>query len=249
MAQTDFSDLFSDDNIALGAALNEIEANLGTLETAVEAVETAIAATEAAVEAQKDVALVSAVINDWTAVAQNTIAKSAEYDMSAAFEALLHIQAALDTTTAHTGTKFIIQVSAAESGDEDWNDYAEFTALIGTAATDAIEDDPLAAGATEITLTGHALTTEGVWLFIEDGTLINSEMVFESASDTNDITLLDGTKNAHLKAVALFNLAMVKTISLPASVGRVRLVIDNSVSAAGSTLNYKLGITKVATIG
>ena len=225
---TDVSELISTDNIIIIGLLDDLIA---------------------AIETQKDVALVSAVINDWTAVAQNTVGESAEYDMSDAFEALLHIQAALDTTTIHTGTKFIIQISSAESGDEDWIDFAEFTALIGTAASDAVENNPLAAGATSITLTGHALTTEGVWLFIEDGTLINSEMVFESAQAANTVTLLDGTKNVHVVTTPLFDLAITRSITLPASVGRVRLVVDNTVSATGSTLDYKLSITKVATIG
>jgi len=187
----------------------------------------------------------TASIQDWTAVAQNTIAKSAEHDLSGSHAAILHIQAALDTTTAHTGTRFITQISASESGDEDWQDFAEFVALIGTAATDLIEDDPLAAGSTTIALTTHALTVLGKWLLIEDGTLANSELVFESEQAANSITIFDGTTNAHAVNTAIFNIAMVQNISLPKSANRVRLIVDNSYDADGSTLNYKARISNV----
>lgn len=177
-------------------------------------------------------------VQDWTAVAQNAIGKSAEIDLINAYKAIMHVQAALDTTTAHTGTRFLVQISGSETGDEDWQDFADFVALIGTAATDAIEDDPLAAGATSITLTSHALTVEGKWLLIEDGTLANSELIFESASATNAITILDGTTNAHVVSTAIFNVAMVQNITLPGSAVRARLVVDNTNDDNGSTLNY-----------
>jgi len=117
--------------------------------------------------------------------------------------------------------------------------------LIGTAATDLIEDDPLAAGSTTIALTTHALTVLGKWLLIEDGTLANSELVFESAQAANSITILDGTTNAHAVNTAIFNIAMVQNISLPKSANRVRLIVDNTYDADGSTLNYKARISNV----
>ena len=195
-----------------------------------------------------DITLVHSSVQDWTAVAQNTIVESATFDMSDSLNALLSIQAALDTTTAHTGTKFIVQVSSNSSGDEDWDDFTEFVGLIGTAATDAIENNPLNAAETSLTLTGHSLTTEGVWLFIEDGTLINSEMGFVASQSTNAVVLLDGVTNSHVVSTAVFNVALTKKITLPESVGRVRVVVDNSYDNNGSTLNYKIRISEATDI-
>lgn len=185
----------------------------------------------------------NAVIQDWTAVAQNTVVLSAEKALTTNDGAILQIQAAIDTTTAHTGTKFIVQISSAASGNEDWSNLTEFVGLIGTAATDLIENDPLAAGSTSITLTGHALTVLAKRLFIEDGTLANSEMVIESAQSINAITLIEGTTNAHALNVAIFNVAMLQDISIPAGVKRLRVMADNTYDADGSTLNYKVMIT------
>lgn len=185
------------------------------------------------------------IIQDWVAVAQNTIAKSTEYDLTNTIESVLHLQAALDTTTAHTGTKFIVQVSGSMTGNEDWQDHVEFVALIGTSATDLIEDNPLAAGSTDIALTGHALTVEGIWLFIEDSTLINSELVFESSQTTNEVVVLDDTTNAHAQSTAIFNVAMVQNISIPFTANRLRIIVDNTYDDNGSTLNYKARISNI----
>lgn len=187
-------------------------------------------------------------VTDWTAVAQNTVGESGTLDCSGHYATALNIQAALDSTTAHTGTKFIVQVSANTTGDEDWHDYTEFTALVGTAATDLIEDNPLAAGSTAIALTSHGYTTLGIWLLIEDGTLANSELVFESAQTTNEVTILDGTTNAHAQNTAMYNVAISEIIVLDASVNRARVIIDNTYDADGSTLNYKVRATKVTAI-
>lgn len=188
-------------------------------------------------------------VTDWTAVAQNTVVESGTIDISGHYATALHIQAGLDTTTAHTGTKFIIQVSNNASGDEDWQDLVEFVALVGTAATDLIEDNPLAAASTAIALTGHALTVLGKWLLIEDGTLANSELIFQIAQTTNEINALDGTTNAHALNTAIFNVAMVKVITIAMEAGlRARLLVDNTYDADGSTLNYKVRATKVTAV-
>ena len=188
---------------------------------------------------------VTSTLTDWTAVAQNTIAKSATASVYDSYESILHIQAGLDSTTAHTGTKFIVQISGATSGDEDWQNYTEFVELNGTAASDLIEDDPLAAGSTAIALTSHSFTTLGKWLLIEDSTLANSELVFEKSQSTDEVVILDGTTNAHAQNTPIYNLAFTKNISLPLGAYRVRVVVDNSVDADGSTLDYKVRISEV----
>ena len=300
-------------------------------------------------------------ITDWTAVPQNTIVASAAHDLSDKHAAYLSIQAALDTTDAHTGTKFLTQISFLASGNEDWQDYNEFVALIGTASEHLIEDNPLVAGSTDIALSGHALTTEGVTLFIEDdlvqaqgtitmggvanadetfviagqtfiwkalraatgqvtiggsagaavtnivaaialdltsvtavdgagdtvvvtaaaggtagnaivftesstnmtvngagtigttragvdGVLANSELIFEASQSTNEVVALDPTSNAHTLNTRIYNIAMSQIIVLPDAAKRVRLVSDNSKSAGGSSLVYKMHIGQITEV-
>jgi len=187
-------------------------------------------------------------VTDWTAVAQNTVGESSALDCSGHYATLLTIQATLDTTTAHTGTRFMIQVSSHATSDEDWHDYAEFVALVGTALTDLIEDNPLAAGSTVIALTGHGLTALALWLFIEDSTLVDSELVFEVAQAANSITVLDGTTNAHAQNTAIFNIAISRSLILDIAVYRARVLVDNTYDADGSTLNYRVRASEVTGI-
>lgn len=185
---------------------------------------------------------------DWTLVAQNAVGESGTLNCSGHYDTDLCIQAFLDTTTAHTGTEFLVQVSSNTSGNEDWHDYTKFIALIGTAATDLIEDNPLVATSTDIALTGHALTVEAKWLAIEDGTLVNSELVFEVSQTANEVVVLDGTTNEHAQNTAIFNIAISEVIRLDASVNRVRILVNNTYDDNGSTLNYRLRSTQVTAV-
>ena len=181
-------------------------------------------------------------VSDWTAVAQNTIVKSAILDTSLNVAHHLNIQAFLDTETAHGGTRFVVQVSSSTSGNEDWVDYTEFIGLIGTANTEAITNNPATGGTTILTVVSTVgYTTFGLWRAIEDSTLINSELIYQTAYSNNaSITILDGITNQHAQTTPMYNLAFTQVVLLTPSVNRVRLVVDNTYSAAGSTLNFKL---------
>lgn len=184
-------------------------------------------------------------VTDWTAVGQNAVGESGTLDCSGHYATELHIQAFLDTTTVHTGTRFIVQVSSKASDDEDWQDLTEFVALIGQAATDLIENNPLNQGETALDLIGHALTVLAKWLALEDGTLVDSELVFEVSQTANEVVVLDGVANAHVVSTAVFNLAITKVVILPFATNRVRVIVDNTYDADGSTLNYKARATEV----
>ena len=187
-------------------------------------------------------------VQDWTAVPQNTIAKSAELSTHGMRSSIMHIQAGLDTITAHTGTQFLVQGSGSKTGDADWHTIADFVALIGTAATDAIEDAPLAVGSTAIALTGHALTVLGKLLFIKDGTLADSEIVMEASQTANEVVILDGTENAHVATTPIYNVAMEQIVTLPFAIERARLVVVNTYDDNGSTLVYKVRVSKATGI-
>ena len=192
-------------------------------------------------------------ITDWTAVAQNTIVHSDILDISSDLQAGLILQAFLDTETAHTGTKIIVEISHNTSGDEDWAEIpgTDKIILIGTANEELIDDNPLTAGSVTILMsstTGYE--TEGLWRGIKDGTIANSEVVRQSAVDANvDIDILDGTANEHANTVNIYSIAMSELIAhLSVYVRRVRLIVDNTYDDNGSTLVYRLMITRATDI-
>ena len=202
-----------------------------------------------ALTASAALTITPAAVTDWTAVAQNTVGESATVTVSDSYQSILHIQAFLDSTTAHTGTEFIVQISSNTSGDEDWQDFARFVELIGTANSEPIDDNPLTAGSTTITVTDTGGNYETApfahWIAIEDGTLINSELVLQTGYTLNaSFTILDGTTNAHVVDVVMYDIAITKNILLPLGTARVRLVVNNTYDVDGSTLNYKVRITE-----
>jgi len=89
---------------------------------------------------------------------------------------------------------------------------------------------------------------EGKWLFIEDGTLANSELVFEKSQTANEVVVLDGTTNEHVQTTAIFNVAFTKNIILPPSAYRARVIVDNTYDNDGATLDYKVRLTKVTAV-
>jgi hypothetical protein len=192
-------------------------------------------------------------VTDWNACAQNTVEESGPLDTSGHYATELCIQAFLDNTTAHTGTEFIVQVASATSGDEDWHDYTKFVALIGTANTENISDNPLAAASTTITMadTGGNYETApmGRWLAIEDSTLANSELVLNTGftADTS-ITIMDGTTNSHVQNTPMYDIAISKVVILDTTINRARVIINNTYDADGATLNYRVRSTQVTAV-
>jgi len=186
---------------------------------------------------------------DWTAVAQNTVAKSAEINCALHAVSHLAIQAFLDTETAHTGTEFIVQVSSNTSGNEDWEEYTRFVGLIGTANKEDVTNNPLAAAGTSITVAATLGYTVGLLFAIKDATLVNSELCLATVITTNtSITIIDGVTNEHANTADLYNIALTQIIMLAPTVNRVRVIINNGYDADGSTLNYKLRCSKVTTL-
>ena len=198
--------------------------------------------------------ITSSSVTDWTAVAEGAVAQSAVIDISGSYGTTIHVQAFLDTTDAHEGTEFLVQTSTNTTGNEDWTNYMPgFIDLVGTANSEAITNDPLAAGSTTITCadtTGYTVDATAMrWVAIEDGTLINSELVLQTGLTTNtSITCLDGTTNAHAAATVMWNVATSWSIRIPAGVGsRARIVVNNNYDADGtaSSLNYRVRKTVI----
>lgn len=196
-------------------------------------------------------AITSSVITDWTAVAEGATGESAVIDISGNYQTAVHIQAFTDMNDAHEGTVFSIQVSGMSSGDEDWSILTEFNALVGDGDAEPIDDDPLSSTSTTIVVSntggGYETAPMGKWIAIEDGTLVNSELVWITGftTDTN-FTIQDGTTNAHAVSTLVWDIAMSRTIIIPFGVGyRARVIVNNGydIDGTASSLNYKVGKT------
>ena len=191
-------------------------------------------------------------IDEWANVGQNAVRKGAVADVSSNFaETILHIDMALTSATAHTGTRIEVQVSSNTTGDEDWSTLVELVGPTGTANVEAIDNDPLASGST---LASCASTTGyvadgAIFIYFKDGTIANSEMVYliSAVTDTS-VTWLDETTNEHAQGTNMYNIAKTYTVSIPFGIYRARVIIDNTYDVNGSPVDTKTRLSKVTAV-
>ncbi|MHA2067700.1 MAG: hypothetical protein ACXABY_25340 [Candidatus Thorarchaeota archaeon] len=201
-----------------------------------------------------------AAVDEWAEVAQNAVREGTIVDVSGCYSALLHIFCCLSTTTAHTGTEIIVQVSSNTSGDEDWTTLAHFVGPVGTAIS-AVLANQEAAGQTVLGLTNpvtNNFDNDGKLKFIEHTTVGNSEVVFQVSNqgDAGDtITILDGLTNQQETTSTVFDIDHATneavgsyTVEIPFAANRVRVIYDNTYDPDGSTVHTNCRISKVTAI-
>jgi len=190
-----------------------------------------------------------AAVDEWANIAQNTVREGATTDTSAMYQAMLHIDVALTSTTAHTGTKIDVQVSSATSGDEDWTTLTSFISITGTAASEAMGTEAAAQTVLEVASTTGFEADEARWIFILDNTVADSEMIYQVSHVSNtSITCQDGITNAHTSADVLWNVAQTLTVTLPSTANRVRVIYDNTYDSNGSSLHTKTRISSITAL-
>ena len=193
------------------------------------------------------VTTVGAAVDVWAEIAQNAVREGTPADISGALEATLYVDAALSSTTAHTGTEILVQVSSAASGDADWHTIYAPVVLVGTAVKADFAATE-AAGQTVLSVTDPVtanVDNNAKLKFIEDATAANSEIVYQTANggDAGDtVTVLDGITNAHADTADLWDVdsATVSAVAqrsfpLPRAC-RVRVIYNNMYDADGSTV-------------
>jgi len=189
----------------------------------------------------------SEILQVYTAVAQNTAVISNEVNIEESIETTVEVTIGLDTTTAHIGTIVTPQVSAHDSGN-NWYNLGSLaqTLGVGTGASEAITNDPLDAGDDEISCASTTGFVTVGYRIIKDGTLANSEVVQQVSYDSNkSIGINPGVDKEHLKAVVMWNVADRQVFIIPGTYKRVRLLVDNTYDADGSSIIYAAMVSTV----
>lgn len=150
---------------------------------------------------------------------------------------LLLFHAMVEATANTNPGKFLVQVSGAAAGNEDWNTVAEFDATISTpddqtmTATESVGEKVLVVAATAGFIANDILYIQDV------GTLANSEWgrCQEIVTDTS-INLVDGLTNEKDSADHIWNDADIFTVQLDlTAVGRVRVVFQSEGAFAANS--------------
>ena len=153
---------------------------------------------------------------------------------------LLLFHASVEAAANTNPGKFLVQISGAESGNEDWQTIQQFDATVSTADTEAMTaTEPI--GETALAVAATAGFVANDILYIQDaGVVADSEWARcrEIVTDTT-IDLVDGLTNAKDSSDVIWNDADIFSCSLDlTSVGRVRVVFQHE-GAAGANCHIK----------
>jgi len=167
--------------------------------------------------------------------------KGSAQDVSTKLAAtILCFHASVEAAANTNPGSFLVQVSGAASGDEDWATVAQFTAQVSTADTEAMTATEPAAE----TVLACASTTgfvAGDNLYIRDsGTLADSEWAKCQEIVTNtSINLIDGLTVQKDNADVIWNDAEIFVCSLDlTAISRLRVIFQHE-GAAGANVHVK----------
>lgn len=193
---------------------------------------------------------------EWTEVAQDGNQETSSIDVSDAFQATLHIDCALGTTAAHTGTEIIVQTASEAGVDDAWTDLTRFIGPTGTAFANVFEATTTVGG-TSITMDDPATKNldQEKFLFVEATAAAECEIVYATANSTSAITILDGFTHAHTSGAILMEIdsatiECVKTypVAIPESESQARVIFNNGYDPDGATAYCRVRVTKETAI-
>jgi hypothetical protein len=153
---------------------------------------------------------------------------------------LLLFHASVEAVANTNPGKFLVQISGAASGNEDWVTIHEFNATVSTADTEAMTaTEPIGEKALAVAATAGFVAND--ILYIQDaGAIADSEWgrCREIVTDTT-IDLVDGLTNQKDSSDVIWNDADMFTCQLDlTSVGRVRVVFQHE-GATGANCHVK----------
>ncbi len=159
----------------------------------------------------------------------------------------INLYHAVIEATANTNPgSFLIQLSTATSGDEEWSTAMEIATSVLTPSTSALDSGGEAPGQTDIGIAATAGIVAGEWVYIQDTTTdTDGEWVFVTVVATNDyITILDGIANAKDNADVTWSDAEVWAVNVDVhSVNRLRVLYVH-VGATGANTAIKATMSR-----
>jgi len=204
----------------------------------------------------------TAEVDAWAEIAQTGLREGANTNVSDSYSAVLHIDVALSTTTAHTGTEIIVQIGT-DTGDanDNWSDLVRFIAVTGTAVLLAFDaTEPI--GETVIAVTNPVtanMDNGNKFKFVENTVAADCEIVYQTgnsgyAGDT--ITIQDGlTHEQDVTTSIIYDIdnataeaLSMHQIDIPATADRIRVLYNNNFDPDGSTVFTRCRITKLTGI-
>ena len=184
-------------------------------------------------------------VDDWTAAAKDTVTEGSAADVSTTLDAALFVTVVHTDANANALGVLVTVQGRFGAEDEDWRDLYTLRMGAGTASTTTINDADVNAAETTITITAGTPTTGERW-WIEDGTLVNSEVVTTTSKASTTWTVLDGLANDHADGLSIFDTVAEKLFPLPNSVSTARVVFAND--DADAEMAFRVDLAEMSAI-
>lgn len=171
-------------------------------------------------------------------VASNTVVISSVVDVSTAWGISVFIQFGRRATSAlTTAVEFRLEASAKSSGDDFWFPASSFTTNTAAAESEAVSGT-VNAGTNVITVASTTNLTTADYIFIDNGTIANSEWAKIKAVSTNtSVTIEDNLVNAQTGSTIYDQAQIFPPVVVDcSSFGRMRLVMDASGSGQATAV-------------
>lgn len=162
-------------------------------------------------------------------VAASSVLVSSAVDVSTKWKASLNVFfGRRSATAAGAGVNIYIEGSTFASGDDNWATLAQYTTGFAAAEAEAVTGT-VAAGATVITCASTTNLTAQDYIYIDNGTIVNSEWRrIKSIVAATSVTVIDALTNAQTGST-MYDSAETYNADLDlSSIMRIRVVADGS---------------------
>jgi len=200
-------------------------------------------------------------IDGWAKIAQADVREGVNFDVSDAYEATLHVDVALGSTTAHTGTEVIVQTRTGGTdpsrNDANWSTLTRFIGPTGTSLEVALLNAE-AAGQEVLGVNNPTtvnMDNDKKFKFIGAVIEENSEIIYQQSNsgDGGDtITIQDGLTNQQETTSNIYDIDDAQDeavgmyqIAVPSPAIEVRVLYNNNYDPDGSAVYSRTRISKV----
>ena len=161
--------------------------------------------------------------------AASSVVVGSAVDVSTKLGGLVYVRfGRRSATAAGAGANIRLEASNAASGDNTWYPFATFTTAFAAAEAEAVSGT-VAAGATVITVASTTNLTAGDLIFIDNGTIANSEWArIKSISANVSVTVEDALVNAATGCTLYDSAEIYAPVAIPEGAIRIRAVDDGS---------------------
>ncbi len=161
--------------------------------------------------------------------AASSVSLGTPLDVSTKMGGLVYVRfGRRSATAAGAGCNIRLEASHSASADNSWYPFAIFTTAFAAAEAEAVSGT-VSAGTNVITVASTTNLTQGDLIFIDNGTIANSEWGrVKSISTNTSVTVEDNLVNAATGCTLYDSAEIYSPVAIPEGASRIRCVVDAS---------------------